>query len=260
MSHQDNDVTAHNRETWDSKAKDYDAKPWQKKIAAQVASALDSHSSWLGANWTSSSNKECKLLDYACGTGSVTRALSNHITHATGLDISSQMLEQYKTLLSSSHPSLSLTTAIADFCSEDPDPCLQGPEFYDFDVAGVALGFHHFNNPGLCISNLAKRLKKGGVLFIVDWLPKDVKPEDHIGHQHAHPTSSDTKEGNDTEEWKKMQKTIKTNGFTEEDMRTFFEGAGFQDFGFVVLEESFVLQMNGKEVKKTGFIAKGRKV
>ncbi|KAG9965027.1 S-adenosyl-L-methionine-dependent methyltransferase, partial [Aureobasidium melanogenum] len=243
MSHEHNDVTAHNRETWDSEAKDYDAKPWQKKIAAQVASALDSHVPWLGANWTSSSNQECRLLDYACGTGSVTR-----------------MLEQYKTLLSSSHPSLHLNTAIADLCSNDTETnaAISGPGFYDFDVAGVALGFHHFNNPSLCISNLAKRLKKGGVLFIVDWLPKDVKPEEHIGSQHAHP-SSDGKE-TDTEEWKKMQKTIKTNGFTENDMRNFFEGAGFEEFGFVVLEESFVLQMNGKEVKKTGFIAKGRKV
>ncbi|KAG9529953.1 S-adenosyl-L-methionine-dependent methyltransferase, partial [Aureobasidium melanogenum] len=260
MSHEHNDVTAHNRETWDSKAKDYDAKPWQKKIASQVASALDSHASWLGANWTSSSNKECKLLDYACGTGSVTRALSNHITHATGLDISPQMLEQYNTLLSSSHPSLHLNTAIADLCSNDTETntAISGPEFHDFDVAGVALGFHHFNNPALCISNLASRLKSGGVLFIVDWLPKDVSPAEHIGSQHAHP-SSDSKE-TDTEEWKKMQKTIKTNGFTENDMRTFFERAGFGEFGFVVLEEGFVLQMNGKEVKKTGFIAKGRKV
>lgn len=167
------------------------------------------------------------------------------------------MLEQYTTLLSSSHPSLHLNTAIADFCSENTDPAISGPEFYDFDVAGVALGFHHFNNPALCISNLASRLKKGGVLFIVDWLPKDVKSSEHIGHEHAHP---DTHSKEDTEEWKKMQKTIKTNGFSETDMRGFFEGAGFEEFGFVVLEERFVLLMNGKEVKKTGFIAKGRKV
>jgi hypothetical protein len=43
-------------------------------------------------------------------------------------------------------------------------------------------------------------------------------------------------------------------------MKAFFEGAGFTDFGFVVLEEVFVMEMNGKEVRKTGFIAKGRKV
>lgn len=184
------------------------------------------------------------------------QALSNHITHATGLDISSQMLEQYSTLLSSFHPSLHLTTALADFCSKPPDAAISGPEFHNFDVAGVALGFHHFNSPSLCMSALFSRLKSGGVCFIVDWLPKEVAASEHIGHQHAHPDTKQT----DTEEWKKMQKTIKTNGFSEEDMRGFFEGAGFVEFGFVVLEEEFVLQMNGKEVKKTGFIAKGRKV
>lgn len=168
------------------------------------------------------------------------------------------MLTQYTTLLSSTHPSLNLSTALADFCSNDIDASISSPEFYDFDVAGVALGFHHFNDPSLCISNLAARLKPRGVLFIVDWLPRQVKPEEHIGHEHAHP-SDKTKE-KDTQEWKQMQKTIKTNGFTENDMRGLFEGAGFQEFGFVVLEQRFVLLMNGKEVEKTGFIAKGRKV
>jgi SAM-dependent methyltransferase len=166
------------------------------------------------------------------------------------------MLNQYSTLLSSSHPSLHLSTAIADFCSADT--VIDTPA--NFDIAGVALGFHHFNNPSLCISNLAASLKKGGVLFIVDWLPKEVKAEEHIGSQHTHPDAQHTEQTEtETEEWKKMKKTIKTNGFSESDMKTFFEGAGFGDFGFVVLEEKFMLQMNGKEVAKTGFIAKGKK-
>jgi hypothetical protein len=59
--------------SYSSKANSYDTKPWQKKIAAQIASALNSHTSWLGANWVSDANNECRLLDYACGTGSVTR-------------------------------------------------------------------------------------------------------------------------------------------------------------------------------------------
>lgn len=107
----------------------------------------------------------------------------------------------------------------------------------------------------MCIENLHASLKKGGVLFIVDWLPKEVKKEDHIGSAHAHPdtphhhhhhhsqadasqqTKKETEQETEkeTDEWKKMKKTIKTNGFTEEDMKAFFEGAGFTDFGFVVL-------------------------
>jgi hypothetical protein len=62
--------------SYSSKAESYDTKPWQKKIAAQIASALDSHTSWLDAKWVSEANNECRLLDYACGTGSVTRVTS----------------------------------------------------------------------------------------------------------------------------------------------------------------------------------------
>ena len=190
------------------------------------------------------------------------------------------MLQQYTTLLSSSHPSLHLTTAIADFCSAATPEYSNTSAAFDssahYDVAGVALGFHHFSDPSLCISNLYASLKKGGVLFIVDWLPKEVKKEEHIGSQHAHPSAHPSnhpsanpsnhssqpsaQQEKETEEWKKMKKTIKTNGFSESDMKVFFTEAGFTDFGFVVLEEKFLLQMNGKEVAKTGFIAKGRKV
>jgi SAM-dependent methyltransferase len=176
------------------------------------------------------------------------------------------MLEQYTILLSSSHPHLNLSTAIADFCSDEASSSSTSAEF---DIAGVALGFHHLNNPARCIENLYTSLKKGGVLFIVDWLPKDVKAEDHIGHAHAHPSPQHTHPSSqhthpsshqpESEEYQRMQKTIKTNGFSETDMKTFFEEAGFTDFGFVVLEEAFLLQMNGKEVRKTGFIARGRK-
>jgi SAM-dependent methyltransferase len=165
------------------------------------------------------------------------------------------MLEQYTTLLSSSHPHLNISTEIADFCSDETSSSSTSA---NFDIAGVALGFHHFNNPARCIENLYTSLKKGGVLFIVDWLPKDVKAEDHIGHAHAHPGDHGAEQP-ETEEYQKMQKTIKTNGFSETDMRSFFSEAGFTDFGFVVLEEAFLLQMNGKEVRKTGFIARGRK-
>lgn len=171
------------------------------------------------------------------------QALSPYITHATGLDISPQMLQQYTSLLTTSHPSLPILTAVADLVSPTPAPGIAGPEFHNYDIAAIALGFHHFGDPKGCVQRLVQRLKQGGVLLVVDWLPSE------------YPNGGDK----DTEEWQRMKKTIKHNGFTEEDMRGIFEGAGLVDFGFVVLGEEFELQMNGKEVKKTGFIAKGRK-
>ena len=57
---------------------------------------------------------------------------------------------------------------------EDPSPAaFTSPEFFDFDVAAVGLGFHHFDDPALAARRLAERLKTGGVLAILDFLPHD---------------------------------------------------------------------------------------
>lgn len=54
----------------------------------------------------------------------------------------------------------------------DPAPAaLAGQEFFEFDIAVVGLGFHHFDDPALATRRLAERLKKGGVLMIVDFVP-----------------------------------------------------------------------------------------
>lgn len=54
----------------------------------------------------------------------------------------------------------------------DPDPpAFASAEFFDFDVAAVGLGFHHFDDPALAARRLAARLKTGGVLVILDFLP-----------------------------------------------------------------------------------------
>ena len=56
----------------------------------------------------------------------------------------------------------------------DPNPpALASPEFFDFDIAAVGLGFHHFDDPKLAARRLAERLKPGGVLMILDFLPHD---------------------------------------------------------------------------------------
>jgi len=60
---------------------------------------------------------------------------------------------------------------------DDPNPpALASPEFYNFDIAAVGLGFHHFDKPALAARRLAERLKTGGVLLILDFLPHD-KPD-----------------------------------------------------------------------------------
>ena len=55
---------------------------------------------------------------------------------------------------------------------DDPSPtAFSSPEFFNFDIAAVGLGFHHFDDPELAACRLVERLRPGGVLVILDFLP-----------------------------------------------------------------------------------------
>jgi SAM-dependent methyltransferase len=126
--------------------------------------------------------------------------------------------------------------------ASDPNPAaLSGPEFHDFDIAVVGLGFHHFDDPALAAKRLAERLKKGGVFMIVDFMPHG-----HF-HGHEHPA----------------QKTVTHMGFSEEDIRRMFEGAGVGgEFDFVLLGKGVVFEdrEKGTKMERSVFMARGRKL
>lgn len=64
----------------------------------------------------------------------------------------------------------------------DPEPeALAAPTFFNFDIAAVGLGFHHFDDPALAAQRLVKRLNPGGVLLVLDFLTHDKL--DHVSFQ-----------------------------------------------------------------------------
>ena len=129
------------------------------------------------------------------------------------------------------------------------DPALNGSEWYEFDVAAIGLGFHHFEHPELAIKQLAARLKaQTGVLIIIDFLPFDHHKSNH------HDTS-----GNNSGSFPEMAHTIKHNGFTGDQMRDMYTAAGFEDFDIVALKQPARMELSSGTVERTLFIAKGRK-
>jgi len=66
-------------------AKTYDTDEWRQKITQQTAAFIRKHteSGWVGLP-PASAGSECKLLDYACGPGMVTKVgqYSIHSFHA----------------------------------------------------------------------------------------------------------------------------------------------------------------------------------
>ena len=70
--------------THDSEAaRSYDSKPWQQEMLAQVTREILSHLEWIGVDWVKEQQPEntgkdhptktVRVLDYACGPGTVTR-------------------------------------------------------------------------------------------------------------------------------------------------------------------------------------------
>ena len=225
----------------------YDSKPGAQKIAKLVSDALHERKEWIGAGgirWAKPDDltygRECKLLDYACGTGSITRALGPWVTTIRGIDISENMVQKYNDdAKAAGLPPERVNAVVGDLCADEVPEHLNAPEFYNFDIAVISLGFHHFENPVRAIERLTERLKTAtGTLIIVDFLPFD---EEASG-------------GNDP--W---QGTIKNRGFTSTNTEKLFTAGGLEKFSFSLLDEPAVLEKESGPVKRGVFIARGVK-
>lgn len=135
----------------------------------------------------------------------------------------------------------------------DPEPAaFAGPRFQDFDVAAVGLGFHHMDDPEYAARQLVARLRPGGSLFIIDFLPH--APAGGHGHQHGARCGSGHEQ--------QAADAIKHHGFSQEDVRAIFESAGAgTDFVFEVLGSGVVFQgAGGQSFQRTVFLARGSKL
>ncbi|KAM0388973.1 hypothetical protein HYE67_001019 [Fusarium culmorum] len=154
-----------------------------------------------------------RLLDYACGTGMLSRVLAQHTSEAIGIDLSKDMVGVYNAQAQNQGSSRQAFQGnLAD--PTDPSPAaFTDARFFDFDVAGVGLGFHHFDKPDLASKRLTERLRPGGVLFIIDFVAHKIDPKDAEKRGIAH------------------------HGFSEEQIRKMFEDAGLTDFAYQELPE-----------------------
>lgn len=151
---------------------------------------------------------------------------------------------------------------------EGPSESISGPEFFDFDIAVVGLGFHHFDDPALAAKRLTERLKKGGVLMIIDFLPHAAHGghghgHGHHGHHHGH-NHGDEKESQRDDYGKKAIETVTHNGFSEEDVKKMFVDAGAAGgFDYAVIGKGIVFSKvmeSGEDMTRTVFMARGSKL
>ncbi|KAK1671943.1 S-adenosyl-L-methionine-dependent methyltransferase [Colletotrichum godetiae] len=229
----ENDTASANKAYFNKLAAEYDAK--YEKTILQLEKEIRKRKDFIGADWVvddddddddedednesetaaqaaAASGRSVRLLDYACGTGLISRALAQFTTHCVGIDISENMVAAYNARAENQGLTTDEMHAYQGNLTDpsDPSPAAfasdggnDGGRFRDFDVAGVGLGFHHFEDPDLSARRLVERLRPGGVFIILDFLP-------HEKMDHALPAAH----------------TVMHHGFSEERMRSIFEQAG----------------------------------
>lgn len=203
-----------------------------------IATALKERKEWTGVRWLKQDEiggREVKLLDYACGTGSITRAVGPWVTNIKGLDISENMVKKFnEDAAAAGLKPEQVSAEVGDLLGDEVPDSLKRPELSNFDVAIVGLGFHHFENPVRAIERLSERLKPEGTILIIDFLPFD----DDQGQ---------------------MQSTIKHSGFAKANIEKLFSAAKLEKFSFSVVDEPVVMELESGTRTRKLFIARGKK-
>jgi len=107
------------------------------------------------------------VLDVACGTGMVACAFAAIANHVTGIDLTPAMLEQAR-LLAQRRGLTNLSWRQGDI------ETLPFPD-NNFSVVLSRYAFHHFLNPGVVLSEMARVCRPGGRILIADGCPPPEK-------------------------------------------------------------------------------------
>ncbi|KAH8648365.1 S-adenosyl-L-methionine-dependent methyltransferase [Xylariales sp. PMI_506] len=234
-------ATELNKSYFNDEAANYDAK--HERSQRQLTESIQSRLNFIGADWLADddevSEKPVRLLDYACGTGMVSRALAPYTTQCVGIDISENMVKTYnKRTANQGLTKEDMYAVVGDLSVvDDPRPAvLDSAEFFDFELAAVGGGFHHFENPTLIATRLVERLRPGGVLVIWDFLT-------HEADEHHNASS-----------------TVLHHGFSEEEIRKIFTTAGAErNFALEDLGGGVIVGHGSHGMKRHVFLARGEK-
>jgi SAM-dependent methyltransferase len=146
---------------------------WVQQLIQQTQRHLQQNSVWLGLD----PQKPQRVLDYACGHGTVSIALHPLHSLATfhGLDIATSQVDRFNTeaikLLGKEKQKRNMFAIQGDLTS--PVPELKETEWFDFDIAIISMALHHVVDPILLLIRLRERVRKGGVIVVVDWVKID---------------------------------------------------------------------------------------
>ncbi|KAF7356547.1 Methyltransf-11 domain-containing protein [Mycena venus] len=163
------------------------------------------------------------VMDFACGTGLIARGLAPYCKSIVGVDINPAMVAHFaEKIHNQGIPPEEMRVVCADLKGEEPE--LDGQKF---DVIVCSAAYHHFESINDITRTLCFFLKPGGCLLVADFMKSAEPVPEHVPNN---------------------------GGFTEEDIRGAFEGAGLEG---VSIDQFTKAKFHGQIVKL--FLAKGTK-
>ncbi|KAF3490573.1 uncharacterized protein GIQ15_00090 [Arthroderma uncinatum] len=179
------------------------ARTYESRIAEAlriIGEEIGHRYKWICPRWndTPGNAKSFRMLDYACGAGSMTRALLPYVTEVIGIDVSQNMVAEYnKNIAAAGFPAEKMFAEKGNLLSETPAQEFSDPKYFNFDLVIIGFALHHFEAPDFALKRLVERLAPGGILVVLDF----------------------------TEHTLKVGNGITTSGFSP-DLKQKFEGAG----------------------------------
>lgn len=211
--------------------------------------------------------RRVRVLDYACGPGTITHALGARASEYVGVDLSENMVKAYNLRFNpeasqrdeaeEDDETLNAHAVVGNLLArDDPPASLSDSKFFNFDLVVVGLGYHHFQDIAHATKRLVERLRPGGVFLILDFVTHAMEEahnakeggaaaaeEETTHHHHHHQNPS--------------AHTVAHNGFSEEELRDWFEGAGLTEFKLVRMHDEVLIRGT---MRREPFLARGRKI
>jgi len=167
------------------------------------------------------------VLDYACGSGQVSRALAPHVAQLVGVDISPRMVQVYNARANAQGLEPHEMRAVGSLAELQQE---------HFDIVVCSMAYHHFPSVKDVTRELTKYLKPSGTLAVADIARVEAdESESPIMAKYEHIVAH-------------------TRGFAEGEIRALFEGAGLENVAF---DPFTTAKKEGRDVQL--FLATGTK-
>ena len=185
-----------------------------------------------------------------------------YLTEIRGVDVSERMVDRYNAEAREAGVSEAQMYAVRGDLMESSGGPLEGQDFFNFDLIIMSMALHHIDDPKTMMAELVGRLKPGGRVVIIDWIPSDNKvTPDHGESSREQPSSPGAGSGaahHHEHTPHPGAHTISFDGFSKEQMQSMFKEAGCSSSDYVLAESPSQVPPDPTGQKHL-FFAKGTK-